>query len=384
MSVYCSCYQLHFCFKQSNVLYHEADCIYRERWLKMHQRTGVLKTFLIAAIGGILFFSFHFPLAWMLGPLSAVVIWSQYRKQKLFFPMSIRNAALVVLGYLIGKSFTAEAASQIVAQLPVMFLVTSLILLLSMLLGYFTHRQTGISFTTGMLGSVPGGFSQMVIMSEEIADADVSVVSFMHTVRLLSVLFVVPYLATQAAGSLGTFSSSVAVAPGPVPIWTAIPSNAFPLLGLSLLSALICNKLSLPTPFLMGPILGAGLASMSGIACPPLPLWLTILCQIAVGAYMGVKIELASLSNWRILTIYTLLGVVAVIVASLGIAFLLSYYYGYSDVTSFLSMAPGGIAEMSVTGIALGADLSVIASYQIFRLFFILLLTPIIFRRLLK
>lgn len=99
---------------------------------------------------------------------------------------------------------------------------------------------------------------------------------------------------------------------------------------------------------------------------------------------MGVKIELASLSNWRILTIYTLLGVVAVIVASLGIAFLLSYYYGYSDVTSFLSMAPGGIAEMSVTGIALGADLSVIASYQIFRLFFILLLTPIIFRRLLK
>ena len=99
---------------------------------------------------------------------------------------------------------------------------------------------------------------------------------------------------------------------------------------------------------------------------------------------MGVKIELASLSNWRILTTYTLLGVIAVIAASLGIAFMLSHYYGYSDVTSFLSMAPGGIAEMSVTGIALEADLSVIASYQIFRLFFILLLTPVMFRRLLK
>lgn len=350
----------------------------------MRQRTSVLKTFLIAATGGTLFFWFHFPLAWMLGPLSAVVIGAQYRKQKLHFPLSIRNAALVVLGYVIGKSFTAEAAAQIVAQLPVMFLVTSLILLLSMLLGYFTHRQTGISFTTGMLGSVPGGFSQMVIMSEEIPDADVSVVSFMHTVRLLSVLFVVPYLATQAAGSLGTVSASVAAAPGPVLIWTAIPMDAFPLLGLSLLSALICNKLSLPTPFLMGPILGAALASMNGVSCPTLPLWLTILCQIAVGAYMGVKIELANLSNWRVLTVYTVFGVVAVIVASLGIAFMLSHYYGYSDVTSFLSMAPGGIAEMSVTGIALGADLSVIASYQIFRLFFILLLTPVMFRRLLK
>ena len=378
------CLWLQFPRKQSNVLYYEADRKYRERWLKMHQRTGVLKTFLIAATGGTLFFLFQFPLAWMLGPLSAVVIWSQYSKQRLHFPVSLRNTALIVLGYVIGKSFTAEAADQIVAQLPVMVLVTLLILLLSMLLGYITHRRTGISFATGMLGSVPGGFSQMVLMSEEMPDADVSVVSFMHTVRLLSVLFVVPYLATQAAGSLDSLVTSGTTANGAGLIWTAIPVTAFPLLGLSLLAALICNKLNLPTPFLMGPILGAAMVSMSGFSCPALPPWLTIVCQIAVGAYMGLKIELTSLSNWRILMTYTLLGVAAVIAASLGIAFLLSHYYGYSNVTAFLSMAPGGIAEMSVTGIALGADLSVIASYQIFRLFFILLSTPILFRRLLK
>jgi hypothetical protein len=134
----------------------------------------------------------------------------------------------------------------------------------------------------------------------------------------------------------------------------------------------------------MGPILGAAIASLSGFPCPALPSWLTILCQIAVGTYMGIIIELANLGNWRILLTYTLLGVAVVIFASLGTGYILSHYYGYSNVTAFLSMAPGGIAEMSVTGIALNADLSVIASYQLFRLFFILLLSPLLFRKIIK
>jgi len=347
----------------------------------MHHAITGLKTFLLAASGGLLFYCLQVPLAWMLGPLCAVVTWSQIRKQPQYFPISVRNAALIVLGYLIGKAFTMTAAAQIAAQLPVMLIVTALIVLMSMVLGYITHRKTGISFATGMLGSVPGGFSQMVLMSEEVETADVSVVSFMHTIRLLSVVFIVPYLATQAAGGITVATSTAA---DTLIVWKPVPLNAVPVLGFASLAALFSNRINLPTPFLMGPILGAAMLSMSGFSCPSLPSWLTILCQIAVGAYMGVKIELASLSNWRILTTYTLLGVVAVIATSLGIAFMLSHYYGYSDVTSFLSMAPGGIAEMSVTGIALGADLSVIASYQIFRLFFILLLTPVMFRHLLK
>ena len=123
---------------------------------------------------------------------------------------------------------------------------------------------------------------------------------------------------------------------------------------------------------------------MFGVDCPSLPAWLTIPCQIAVGAYMGTQIQLEDLANWRILLAYTMLGVVAVLAASLGAAYLLAYFYGYSTVTAFLSMAPGGVAEMSVTGIALQADLSVIASYQLFRLFFLMLMTPMMFRKYLK
>ena len=59
---------------------------------------------------------------------------------------------------------------------------------------------------------------------------------------------------------------------------------------------------------------------------------------------MGTGIQLASLYRWRILLASTLLGVVVVIAMSLGIGYFLSAYYGYSNATSFLSMAPGGVA----------------------------------------
>ncbi len=342
------------------------------------------RTFLLAAAGGILFYLLSIPLAWMLGPLTMVVIWSQSLEKVVYWPMYLRNGALVILGYVIGKAFTAEAAHQISVQLPMMFLVTVVILGMSLLLGYLTHLKTGISLSTGLMGSVPGGFSQMVLMSEEIANTDVSVVSFMHTIRLLSVVFIVPYLATQAAVATGAVASTQAAVATTAPIFSPLPLNAVPLLALALCSALLAHKLKWPTPFLLGPIFGAALASMIGVNCPSLPAWLTIISQIAVGAYMGTQIQVKNLSNWRSLFVYTMLGVLVVIATSLAGAYFISYYYGYSNVTAFLSMAPGGVAEMSVTGIALQAELSVIASYQLFRLFFLMLMMPMMFRKYLK
>jgi membrane AbrB-like protein len=345
------------------------------------QTVPILKTFMLAGAGGFLFFSLHIPLAWMLGPLTTVVLWTQVGKKSVCWPINLRNAALIFLGYVIGSAFTAAAAQQIIAQLPVMLAVTFSILLVSLGCGYITHRQAGISLASGLMGSVPGGFSQMVLLSEEIDDADMSVVSFMHTVRLLSVVFIVPYLATQAATTVSAVAMTRAATS---PIFTFLTPDTLPLLAVAIVSAFIAKKICCPTPFLLGPILGTALISMNGIHCPALPAWLTILAQIAVGTYMGSGIHLASLTRWRILLASTMMGVAVVLAMSLAVGYLMSSYYGYSNVTSFLSMAPGGVAEMSVTGIALQADLSVIASYQLFRLFFIMLLTPLMFRRWLK
>ena len=45
-----------------------------------------------------------------------------------------------------------------------------------------------------------------------------------------------------------------------------------------------------------------------------------------------------------------------------------------------LSYAPGGFAEMSLIGLALGIEVAMVATHHLFRLFLILLTSPLIFR----
>lgn len=57
---------------------------------------------------------------------------------------------------------------------------------------------------------------------------------------------------------------------------------------------------------------------------------------------------------------YILIGTAILIVVSIGMANVLSARYSFSLVTAFLAMAPGGIAEMSLAGMSMGENVSII------------------------
>ena len=65
----------------------------------------------LAVGGGLLFQVLHLPLPWMLGPLTVIMFanLSQKSKLALAWPVGFRNAGLIVLGYMLGISFTREA-----------------------------------------------------------------------------------------------------------------------------------------------------------------------------------------------------------------------------------------------------------------------------------
>ncbi|MBR4641743.1 MAG: AbrB family transcriptional regulator [Selenomonadaceae bacterium] len=59
-------------------------------------------------------------------------------------------------------------------------------------------------------------------------------------------------------------------------------------------------------------------------------------------------------------------------------AIFLSKTYGFSLITAFLAMAPGGITEMCVAGLAMGANVPLILAYQLFRLLTINFASPFV------
>jgi membrane AbrB-like protein len=347
------------------------------------------ETILVSCAGGILFTWLHVPLSWMLGPLTAVLLWTVFTRRSLAWPAGLRNMGLALLGYSMGLSFTMESARQISTQLPSMLIATITTIIFSLIVANITARQTGINVASSAIGSIPGGLSQMVVLSEEIEGADTAVVAFMQTIRLLTVIFTVPFLAVhglasgpingvaglgkQAGSSQDTLLGSFTIA---MNAFTARPIFVCILFLCVIAAAWIAVKLRFPTAYFLGPILAASLFTVGGYEPPQLPSLFILLAQWSLGIYMGLGIKLSSLRNWKKLLPYSIVGSMAVVGFSLGLSYLFSMLLPISVMTAFLGTSPGGMTEMGVTATAVGADVSLVVAYQMFRILFILFIVP--------
>jgi uncharacterized protein len=334
----------------------------------------MFKTFLIAAAGGLLFQLVHIPLPWMLGPLTVTIIYQTVSGGHARWPVQLRNLGLIVIGYSMGRTVTPETTGELLTNLPAMFAVTLLTTLFCLALGYITHRKTGISLASSMLGNIPGGLAQMVLLTEEIEDADVTVVTFLQMTRVLAVVFSIPFIA-NGIGPMPAGVASPLVSAGPHTLTSAIPAILAAPLGAGLASLL-----KLPIPCLLGPIFATTAAVLIGGPVPAVPPLLMDLALICFGTYFGIIISLESMKKLGKVFPYAIGGAIALLAFTFLIAHGLTYVMPVTLLTSFLGTAPGGLSEVGVVALALHADVAFVMAYQLFRLFSILLLVPPLLR----
>ena len=334
----------------------------------------ILKTLLFAAAGGLIFQLLHSPLPWMLGPLAATILYHTLSGGRACWPVQLRNLGLIVIGYSMGRTVTPEAVGEILTNLPAMFAVTLLTVTFCMAVGYFTHRRTGISFASGMLGSIPGGLAQMVLLTEEIEDADVTVVTFLQMMRVLTVVFCVPFIADgigpMPAGTTAPLTAAGALA------WTA----AIPAILAAPLGAWLAALLKLPIPSLLGPIFATAAAVLISGEAPRVPPLVMNPALVFFGTYFGTIISLESIKKLGKIFPYAIGGGVAILAFTFLVAYGLTLVVPATMLSSFLATAPGGLSEVGVVALALHADVAFIMAYQLFRLFSILLLLPPLLR----
>ncbi len=332
----------------------------------MHKQALII--FLLAIISGFIFSLLHLPLPWTLGPMVMAIIWKSLFKKTVYWPKKLRNMGMVVLGYMLGSPFTPAIANQVIQQLPIMLTMTLMLIALCLGTGYISGRYTGVGLANSLIGSLPGGLSQMSVICEETKGTNLSVVTLMQTVRVITVVFTVPLLALHGIADHITPASRVT---------TPMDLNQLPTLALFTVTisvlVKIAKRLNLSSVYILGPVLGTAALVLSGLTAPVLPAPVIALAQVFVGIRMGRDVDFGSLSNWKTIAFVNLLSVLAVIFLLLGIAYAVSHIYPMSFITAFISMAPGGISEMGLTAMAVNADLAAVVAYQLFRLLFILL-----------
>ena len=325
-------------------------------------------------------FSFaHVPLAWMLGPLATGLYWLYYREQDFYWSIKWRDWSLLPIGYGMGRYVTADTLTQMVVQLPGMIAATGLMLVVCFVLARVTASRAGVSYSSSILGSTPGGLSQMTVLSEEFDHTNLAAVTFMQTARLLGVVCIVPFLAMHG------FSNHIPpTAAQAASVTTSLTPGGWLTVVLAVaIGGWLAVRLRWPTPYMLGPVFTVAAVSLLAGPLPPLSGVLLNGPQLIMGLYLAKKFQVQELDHWRELAFYTAISVLIMIVTSIALAWGLSAFYGFSIATAFLAMAPGGIAEMGMTGMALGEEVSIIFAYQLFRLLFVLGVLPIFLRKLL-
>jgi hypothetical protein len=330
-----------------------------------------LAALVMAFLLGLLLFHFRVPIPFMLsGIISAsflkFFIWTDMR-----WPVLWRNLGLMAAGYGIGRSFTQDTLARLSEQMVGVFGASFVAIGISLLVAWVTYKHTFANLLSCIMGMLPGGLNQMMLMADEDPRVDANVVVMQQTIRLFGVVVSVPFLVVHLLGaSVVPQGLLVPVGDNTGLTWLLL----VPVTGIGYVAA---KKLKVPTPALIGPILAtAAFSIICNVNLQKPPPILMNLAQMNIGLYMGCMLDKERLLRTRVLLPYAIIGTLLLIGGSVAVAEILVRYYGIPIVTAFLAMAPGGMTEMCLAGMSMGADVSIILTYQIVRLLMMNLTVP--------
>jgi uncharacterized protein len=329
----------------------------------------VIESYCVALLGGILFFVTQLPLPWVLGSMTMMMIWKTFTQRELVSPLILNNGGIAILGIYFGLSFTMETFTTVTPYVIPFLLLTLLLISLSVINSIVITKYIKVDPVTSVFGSIPGGLSEMVIASESLK-ANTSMVIVFQTVRLLTVVFLVPFIVIHLfAENLEAPLLLVENTQVHTDLWRFI------LYIPGIFVGWLFRK-KLPASFVISPLLFTAVLNISGVNLVTIPQWLLIAAQVTVGMFMGTKITLRDLKlGGKYSGVYFGMTVLLILL-SFGMGYLFSLVTPLSVSTSILSFAPGGLIEMVLTAKSIGADSAVVSSLQFIRLLFIIAVVP--------
>ena len=156
----------------------------------------VFMTFVAIATAGIATY-FNIPTGAMLGAMLASGCFAVLVKRSYCYDTRLRLAAQIGLGVVMGQRMTYAVVSQLGQILVPALLTTAVMLVGCIALAFFLKKLSGWDMLTCLLCTAPAGLSQITVFAEEIG-ADSFTASVFHTVRILSIVSIYPWIVLWA------------------------------------------------------------------------------------------------------------------------------------------------------------------------------------------
>ena len=309
------------------------------------------------------------PIPWMLGPLFALAV-ARVAGFDLRTPAVAQPIGQWIIGASLGLYFTPATLASVASvwYLPVVGAVCAIAF--GYLAGTLLARLAGIDFTTGVFASVPGGAADMATLGER-HGARVDRVAAAHSLRILLVVAIVPATFTLA-GVHGTDMFQ--------PARAAFDAPGFALLmAATLVGAVVARRFDVPNAFILGSLAVAIPLTAAGLRLSAVPAPMLNAGQLLLGCALGARFEPDFLRGAPRFVGAVAATVLLLIVASTALGFVLAKLAGESVASVVLGMAPGGIAEMTVTAKVLQLGVPLVTTFHVARVVALLLLTGPLF-----
>lgn len=331
---------------------------------------GFIAAAVAALTGALLWHALNWPLPWVTGALvgTAALAMAGFPVR---CPPLLFTLAQWLIAAAVGARFSPSSAIQLADHAGAILAAAAGSLLLGLVLARLLRRWARLDATTALLASLPGMSGEMVRLAGE-HGARADQVAIVQTVRLSLVVLIVP----PAFQWLQPGAASLLAAPA-----THGPAGQVGLLLAALAGGLCLRQLLGGVGWFIGALLGAALATASGlpVSAPAAPL--TDAAQLLLGWSLGSRFTRQSLSTLpRLLSVAAMLSTV-VIACSAGLGLALARWTGSSPSPTMLGAIPGGIAEMCITAAALGEPVALVAAFHVVRVIVLLLLAGPLLKR---
>jgi len=316
-------------------------------------------TFICGLSGAYVFYLLHLPVPWLLGALVTVFVLQFFTTLPLKWSKHFRDVGLIIVGLSLGSFFTTELLTQLTSFLPLMMVLNICLMLFSLLLAFITAKWCHIDFQSALVASLPGGFSQLVIFAEEKKSLNLPFITYFHVVRVLLVVSLVPIL----------FSAHDATT-------LHVPEQSLffvvPMLIAGYVAMYIARFLHIPVPAFLGPLLLVMCLSFTALPHVYLSPNLLHIAQVLIGCHIGLSLRKKDIVFSKRILFTGIGSALSLISFTFFTAWLFQYFLtGHAFQTAFLSLAPGGLDQMSLIALGVGGDVAVVTVFQLFRILLI-------------
>lgn len=152
----------------------------------------LLLTILVAITGGLIGIYFKIPAGAMVGSMVAVVLFNLLWGHA-YFPQDLRKIVQIAAGALIGSRMSRKDILELKGLLKPGIMLVFGLLTINFVFGFVIHLTSPVDMATALLATAPGGLSDMALIASDMG-ADVSVVTVLQLLRLVSVISLFPFL----------------------------------------------------------------------------------------------------------------------------------------------------------------------------------------------